>query len=1105
MSLSFTFHPNHRFEEQIPHTKIIYTIHDNKRQYIGMSNNKTRRLYEHYNSIRTHIRRRHIDDTHIKPHKNLYVHRYISAHDPSNFTHTPIIRMHEADAHAFEFYCIRYIRTNALNTDIKSSSQTKIPSLVTSKKSTRNKTQKQRRKKYKLNTQQQEKQQPKRKNIAKPMLLSEKGKPIFFHRLDSILQKFENQKITMICRPGKAICNLKPVIYSFGRSTIHNHNKWKKLPHFIESITTTNRSHGTHELQITPTRTLTTTQRALIFLERQTTNKAIDTKIAEKFDTIFWLHLFRVAHKHHNARTSAKIRRFIKLYIFISYKIPPEMITGGISLNLVLDFQPHTSLGAITACHHAIISAHANTISIKNKIYTSFRKPKPLESLINNSKAFINKFEPNNPFECKCESKHKNPAQHKIVMPFEMSLKESKILRNLAQPDIIPQQHAILHITKHILSLLNKLRTLRLTKVDQLLEKSLTFDYSTSTIIIQHAQGNPTKIKLGDWSTCLELCTYHFDITDIHSTVEFFKSYPAPTGSSDTSLKRIHKHLCKRYPIRAQNSTDKQNYKILRSKLETDKNQEWFTPKSNTGLEWIVRFYLTVNKIQHTQANIIMSFFKQIQQNNSNIKQHRIPGQVREVLRKHSGSVWLAIDHNARQYARVCPLKFHDILMTIFLRDPKQYRVITNTVDQNKPSLDPVTTSKFIRKNLNSRWLAHSYKYKPHILANLFVMVKLDGVRFRTVGSYTKVPHKKLLSHAGTALLAILRCSGLHHLGIFSTGDFKGIINDFDSSIKNLDKWIINFTTFDVKNFYSEVQKQHLKPRLTFVKKSFQKTNKTNYISIPKKKTNKLEKPHPGRNNSSDYLTFHVDDIMDICDFASTFAFFTLGNIVLQQISGLPTGCPLSGPAAFVYVSYDEHFAKTTTFIKTISTEYHLATCRFADDIFLGLAVPHTLGTQPFEHLCNFYMNDIYERDLPEKNLVIKIDNESNKFLDSDVIVYNNRSRIKTIYHNKNDTILETDRQEIGRFHDDAAKSSDLSKINAINAILVKIADSTTYRNDMLKPTMEVMYELKCLHYKTHKIRAAMLKVNRSRPSPIWMQTFSALFGQTHALSNVTQ
>ena len=380
-------------------------------------------------------------------------------------------------------------------------------------------------------------------------------------------------------------------------------------------------------------------------------------------------------------------------------------------------------------------------------------------------------------------------------------------------------------------------------------------------------------------------------------------------------------------------------------------------------------------------------------------------------------------------------------------------------------------------------------------------MVKLDGVRFRTVGSHTSVPHKRLLSYAATAMLAILRFSGLHHLGIFSTGDFKGIINDFDKSIQNLEGWEINFTTFDVKNFYSEVQKQHLKPRLTFVKKWFQKTNKTNYISIPKKKTDTLSKPHPGRNSSSEFLTFHINDIMDICDFASSFAFFTLGNIVLQQISGLPTGCPMSGPAAFVYVSYDEHLAKTPTFIRTITTQYRIATCRFADDIFLGLAVPQAYGTHPFDELCYFYINNIYERDLPEKNLIIKIDTESNKFLDSDVIVYNNKSRIKTIYHNKNNTIIETDQQDVGRFHDDTAKSSDLSKINAINTILVRIADSTTYQRDMVKPTTEVMYELKCLHYKTHKIRAALLKANRSRPNPIWMRTFNALFGQTLSLS----
>ncbi len=231
--------------------------------------------------------------------------------------------------------------------------------------------------------------------------------------------------------------------------------------------------------------------------------------------------------------------------------------------------------------------------------------------------------------------------------------------------------------------------------------------------------------------------------------------------------------------------------------------------------------------------------------------------------------------------------------------------------------------------------------------------------------------------------------------------------------------WETNFTTFDIKNFYSEVQKQHLKPRLLFILKSFQNNNKTNYVSVPKSKSDKTMKPHPGKNRSADYITFKARDVIDICEFASDFAFFNLGKIVLKQISGLPTGCPMSGPAAFSYVSFDEHFARTTHFIRTITPEYHIATCRFADDVFLALLVPEQHAKETFRKVCDFYMNDIYERDLPEKNLIIKIDNDSNKYLDSDVITYAGKTRVKITYHNKNREIVNTDNQEVGRFHDD--------------------------------------------------------------------------------------
>ena len=168
-------------------------------------------------------------------------------------------------------------------------------------------------------------------------------------------------------------------------------------------------------------------------------------------------------------------------------------------------------------------------------------------------------------------------------------------------------------------------------------------------------------------------------------------------------MKWICKHLNKRYPLHSQNSADKHSYHQLKSTLETSTSSSFFTSQKNIGLEWIIRLHLAVNKMQSTKTNLITDCFKQIQRTHNNYNHHQIPGQVREILKKHPGSVWLKIDHNARQYARVCPLRFHHILMKTFLQDTKQYKVITNTENPNKPSLNPETTSKFIRKHLNSR------------------------------------------------------------------------------------------------------------------------------------------------------------------------------------------------------------------------------------------------------------------------------------------------------------------------------------------------------------------------------------------------------------------
>jgi hypothetical protein len=53
---------------------------------------------------------------------------------------------------------------------------------------------------------------------------------------------------------------------------------------------------------------------------------------------------------------------------------------------------------------------------------------------------------------------------------------------------------------------------------------------------------------------------------------------------------------------------------------------------------------------------------------------HNLPFLVRNLLKKYPNDVWLKIDHNPRQRARVCPLRFHHIIFEIFIADKTQYK-----------------------------------------------------------------------------------------------------------------------------------------------------------------------------------------------------------------------------------------------------------------------------------------------------------------------------------------------------------------------------------------------------------------------------------------------
>ena len=106
---------------------------------------------------------------------------------------------------------------------------------------------------------------------------------------------------------------------------------------------------------------------------------------------------------------------------------------------------------------------------------------------------------------------------------------------------------------------------------------------------------------------------------------------------------------------------------------------------------------------------------------------------------------------------------------------------------------------------------------KPNQLAYFYLTVKKDGVRFRPIGSYASVPHKRLLSYVATSIDQLVKFSGAKTFNYTNALDFKASIKNFNDTA-NTKHMKINRCTFDVKDFFTEIQKIEILKRFDFFK-----------------------------------------------------------------------------------------------------------------------------------------------------------------------------------------------------------------------------------------------------------------------------------------------
>jgi len=595
----------------------------------------------------------------------------------------------------------------------------------------------------------------------------------------------------------------------------------------------------TFTFSITPILTTTYHQQAILFIQhldhpQQLTSVIPHTQTPQSI--LFWLTLFKTAHKHTTPLITNKIRRFIKHYLFLSYKIPTAQLSSSINLNITYNFHSQTNHRSLTQLHHLINHSHSPH-PLFNKIYTTTKINSRISDIILNHRAFFKSFNLSNPPTCSCHSLSTNPLDHTLLFPHQLTRTIQKTLRNIEQPTQTTITDNLAHVTNQLLSLLSKLNTLKLLPPRT---SPVNISLSKQHITITSSQNqNQLKITFNQFHKFLSKQPQSSNLFNFTTTQNLLHSITNTTHP----LKAI-------YPL-----------------PQTD------TPPVIT-LAWLLGHNLFCNGVSITNITKSISLFY----NTFNTKpQHKHSNLLLlKIKQLYANYIFIPIDHNARQAAIICPIRLHHYTLQTYIDDTKHFTILHNTTI---PDLHKTITNNAPK----------NFKYKiknKATIPNLYLIIKSDS-RLRPIGSYSAAACKPLLSIASNGLNRLLKSTPLKHKILFNATQLKRKIAAFNqfATANNL---TITFKSFDVKNFYTEINHETLIKRLDYTLYLYHKTHHSTSISFPKhdKSLPTITKP----TNNPEYITITLTLLRQILLFAINNSFFSLGHHLLQQILGLPMG-----------------------------------------------------------------------------------------------------------------------------------------------------------------------------------------------------------------------
>ena len=497
-------------------------------------------------------------------------------------------------------------------------------------------------------------------------------------------------------------------------------------------------------------------------------------------------------------------------------------------------------------------------------------------------------------------------------------------------------------------------------------------------------------------------------------------------------------------------------------------------------------YKLSTNKqkiiINEIHKNINLQYHCHNFQNEVNEIYDKNVYKIRDILKNHVVS---SLDKNNGALLISCQQDYYNTLTQAFIND-QHYKIITNTntsivIEQHRKHY----AARQYGIPLQQSWYKLCGWNRKGSLPYVYINYKnKDLNKHRPIMSYYNHPMKLLFKLAGTALTFLLTQipSNYYHFNLFNITHVKTFINNTNNKFEKIKVNSIYAFMMDIKNMYTEMKHPSIMKAVHWLVSISNKVRGHDRLAVKRIKNAKYN-THWGRSyNKNTHTELFISNMIQIIEYDMNNVIFTLGNVILQQINGIPMGGFISAPEAQLVCIYSE-----VQFHSSLGSDSkYISGSRYMDDltIFIAYNNQNISSMTRVVKIINL-LNHTYDEKL---ELEEQIPQNNNIYTYLECIIKVNNATVTIEPYQKNaEYIQQHQKQKLLKLQHYNSYSPTTTKIAVLVGTLHRLNNYTMNDHQLYLSIMNLWYEIKTIKYPIKTLLTALEMMYNKTNNYKWM------------------